>query len=90
MQSERNDRRRRPMVHWHYWPTASQQPYAPSTPDQLDKPSRPEVEDEALIAWGLAQSKEESKNSRVTVHLLYGEGANLSMLDQHKEHRMVN
>ncbi|OAL49439.1 hypothetical protein IQ07DRAFT_568360 [Pyrenochaeta sp. DS3sAY3a] len=78
MQGERNDRRRRPMIDWHYWPIASLQPCAPSAPEQLDTPSRPEIEDEPLIAWGLAQSKEESKNSKVTVDLLYGEGANLN------------
>lgn len=80
LQDERHDRRRRPKIDWHYWPTAGQHPSVSSVPVQLDIPSRPEIEDEPLIAWGLAQSENESKCSKVTVDLLYGEEANLSML----------
>lgn len=75
--SDRIDRRYRSSIDWQYWPDVSgQRQYADTILDPATM-SRPDIEDDALIAWGLAQS-EASKNQNVKIDLLLGEGINLS------------
>lgn len=64
---------------WRHWPTTSiPHDYALVQPEPLlEPPTRPELEDQALIAWGLAQS-ELGKEAGATVDVLYGSGAGLS------------
>ncbi|KAI8936960.1 hypothetical protein NX059_006188 [Plenodomus lindquistii] len=73
--SDRIDRRRRAAIDWQYWPdTSNQQQYSTTTLDS-EIASRPDIEDEALIAWGIIQSKE-STDQNVSIDMLIGEGTN--------------
>lgn len=72
--NERNDRRRRPRIDWHYWPPTGQ---ASTISHNLGISSRPDIEDEPLIAWGLSHS-ESTECSKVKVDVLYGHGKALS------------
>lgn len=76
--TKRIDRRCRPVIDWQYWPdpTSQKQNCAGETQNS-DIISRPDIEDDALITWGLAQS-EVAKGLDVKVDVLYGEGTGLS------------
>ncbi|KAF1837364.1 hypothetical protein BDW02DRAFT_491758 [Decorospora gaudefroyi] len=61
-------------IDWHYWPdTNSQQHFAEQALD-LDETSRPDVEDDSLIPWGLAQASE-TKGGGTSIDVLCGEGS---------------
>jgi hypothetical protein len=72
---DRIDRRR--LIDWQCWPdTRSQQQYAELAFDTDDK-SRPDVEEDALIAWGLAQGNG-TKGLDVNIDVLCGDGPHFS------------
>lgn len=69
-------------IDWRDWPdTSNQEDYADDilAPGQVLR--RPDVEDEGLICWGLAESRRQlmSAGAGANVDVLYGEGANLRM-----------
>lgn len=73
----RIDRRYRAPVDWQYWPdVGGQQGYLDTALEQ-DHVTRPEVEEEALIAWGLAKS-EASNDQNVNIDVLLGQGTDFS------------
>jgi hypothetical protein len=78
MAQQRKDRiDRRRQVNWQYWPdTRSQQQFAELALGSDDH-SRPDVEEDALIAWGLAQGNG-TKGLDTSIDVLYGEGSRLS------------
>jgi hypothetical protein len=72
---DRIDRRRK--VDWQRWPDTSTQPQFVG--DSLACASisrRPEIEDELLIAWGLAQAHA-ATGAETTIDVLHGEGTDL-------------
>jgi hypothetical protein len=83
--TDRIDRQRN--VRWQDWPDITCQQ---GLIDELDPESNhsdhPDLEDSAVIAWGLKHS-ESSKGERVEVDVLYGEGTNLRKVPRpHKVH----
>lgn len=73
---DRIDSRRR-KIDWQYWPdTSTQAKYTDDSAAHASVLSRPDIEDEALISWGLAQSQI-AKDVETTVDVLYGEGIDL-------------
>ncbi|KAF1947773.1 hypothetical protein EJ02DRAFT_390991 [Clathrospora elynae] len=78
--NSRIDRRGRPNIDWQYWPdTTSQQHFAKRVHD-LDTRSRPDIEDDALIAWGLAQG-DDTQGFDTLIDVLYGAGPHLNWRD---------
>lgn len=77
LRNDRIDRRRRPLTDWQYWPdTTGQHDEATPNIPGLEITTRPDVEDDAIIAWGLAVS-EKSKDLNVSIDVLHGNGTNL-------------
>ncbi|KAF2828409.1 hypothetical protein CC86DRAFT_465246 [Ophiobolus disseminans] len=73
---DRIDSRRR-KIDWQYWPdTNDQQKYLDASAAETYIRSRPDIEDESLIAWGLAQAKA-TDGAQTTIDVLYGEGVDL-------------
>jgi hypothetical protein len=72
---DRIDRRRR--MDWQYWPDTTSQQHFAEQALYLNDSSRPDVEDDALIAWGLAQGND-TKGFNTSIDVLYGEGLHLS------------
>jgi hypothetical protein len=72
------DRRvvRRRLVNWLHWPETTGQPQFTNQKLDLSEHSRPDIEDDALISWGLKQA-EGSKGGNTTINVLYGEGQHL-------------
>lgn len=63
-------------IDWLYWPdTSTQVDYTDDSLAHVGVTSRPDIEDEAIISWGLAQSLK--MKSGATVDVLYGEGTAL-------------
>lgn len=74
---DRIDRRRRKIIDWTKWPDVTkQQQYADGAYD-LEVTCRPEVEDDGLIAWGLAVT-DGSGEPRAKIDVLHGAAADLS------------
>jgi hypothetical protein len=73
----RTDRIRR-KLDWRYWPTRSiPHDYTLAHTDTILGDSKhPELEDQSLLAWGLAQSDLE-QNHTATVDILSGRGVDL-------------
>jgi hypothetical protein len=70
---------RRPKLkpEWHQWPdTSTQHKYINENNAGLGIFSRPDIGDESMIAWGLAQSHA-TDGSNTTMDVLYGEGLDL-------------
>lgn len=63
---------------WRQWPTGSiPHDYIPAHADTVIESSKhPELEDQSLLAWGLAQS-ELGQNHSATVDVLSGRGLDL-------------
>lgn len=74
---DRIDRRRRARIDWQYWPDIIAQLQYTKKSYDLDIASRPDVEDEALVAWGLAHS-EGKQALDVKIDVLFGKGEKLS------------
>ncbi|KAF2028024.1 hypothetical protein EK21DRAFT_114228 [Setomelanomma holmii] len=73
---DRIDNRRR-KIDWQYWPnTDTQQDYKDESRSHAAHSSRPDIEDEAIIPWGLAQSQA-PRNESTTIDVLFGEGTAL-------------
>jgi alpha-mannosidase len=76
---DRIDSRRR-KIDWLYWPDTSAQNkhrHDCNTTEHAESiSSRPDIEDEELITWGLAQNPT-SGDAEATVDILYGEGTDL-------------
>jgi hypothetical protein len=70
----------KPKTSWQYWPTTSIDQIGDTKlvdllPDAL---SNPDLENEADIAWGIAQSElHVAKGPSARIDLLFGEGADL-------------
>jgi hypothetical protein len=75
---DRIDRRRQ--IDWQYWPDTHCQPQFAEQTIEPDDKSRPDVEEDALIAWGLAQGNG-TKGLDVGIDVLYGEGSHLGRCD---------
>jgi hypothetical protein len=73
----RTDRIRR-KLDWRHWPTNTTHDYGLIEPLREDS-HHPELEDQSLLAWGLAQSNL-SKDHSATVDVLYGFGDQLSTI----------
>ena len=73
----RTDRIRR-NLDWRHWPTRSiPHDYMLTHADTvLEDPKHPELEDQSLLAWGLAQN-ELGKNHSATVDILIGRDVDL-------------
>jgi hypothetical protein len=70
-----NDRRRR-KIDWLYWPdTSTQVDYTGDSLTDIGTTHRPDIEDEAIISWGLAQSQNMTPGA--TIEVLCGEGTAL-------------
>jgi hypothetical protein len=70
-----NDRRRR-KIDWLYWPdTSTQVDYTDDSLMNIGITNRPDIEDEAIISWGLAQSQ--NMKPGATIEVLCGEGTAL-------------
>ncbi|KAL6702414.1 hypothetical protein ACN47E_002056 [Coniothyrium glycines] len=74
---DRIERERRPDIYWNKWPNTAQQEHFACQDYPLNETSRPEVAEDALVAWGIAQS-ETTKNPVVKIDMLHGEGADLT------------
>jgi hypothetical protein len=71
---------RRAKIDWKYWPdTSNQEDYADDCIDPGTTLTRPDVEDEGLICWGLAESQRQLKEAGAIVDVLHGEGSDLRM-----------
>jgi hypothetical protein len=75
LRKDRIDRRRQ--IDWQYWPDTHTQPHFAAQTVEADDKSRPDVEEDALITWGLAQ-RNGTKGLDTRIDVLYGEGAHLS------------
>ncbi|KAH6872932.1 hypothetical protein BKA58DRAFT_456590 [Alternaria rosae] len=78
----REDRRvvRRRLVNWLHWPETTSQPHFTNEKLDLSERSRPDIEDDALISWGLKQARE-SQGGNTAINVLYGEGPRLQWRD---------
>ncbi|KAJ4377402.1 hypothetical protein N0V83_000227 [Neocucurbitaria cava] len=77
LRNDRIDRRRRPKIDWQYWPdtTGQHDDATPNIPG-LEITTRPDIEDDAIIAWGLAAS-EKTRDPNVSIDVLHGDGTDL-------------
>lgn len=73
---DRIDRRRRARIDWQYWPAIGDQGQYVDKAYDLDDPNRPDIEDDAVIAWGLAQC-DGKKAAEVKIDVLSGNGIDL-------------
>lgn len=65
-------------VDWQYWPDSTEQHSGAKFEEPASSISlRPDLEDEALISWGLVQS-EVAKGPRAKIDILHGQGSSLS------------
>jgi hypothetical protein len=67
-------------ISWQYWPTTSIDQIGDTKPVDLlpDDLNDPDIEDQADIAWGVAQSElHVAKGPSARVDLLFGDGADL-------------
>lgn len=65
-------------VDWKYWPKDTLLPTAFQSVPNLEISNHPELEDQALLEWGMKKS-DTSNGPRATVDVLYGCGTDLSM-----------
>jgi len=71
------NRRSKLKLDWYYWPdTSSQRKYTHDSAADSSTFSRPDIEDNSLIAWGLAQSQA-TDGAKTTIDVLCGEGVDL-------------
>jgi hypothetical protein len=64
-----------------YWPETMSKPQLETLKPDLDEYSHPDLEDDALISWGLKQA-EGSVGANTTIDVLYGEGPRLRKCDK--------
>jgi hypothetical protein len=71
---------RRNKIDWKYWPdTSNQENYEDDSLLPGEGLHRPDIEDEGLICWGLAESQRQLKEAGAVVDVLCVDGADPRM-----------